>query len=57
MNSNEQTAAILERIAVEILGVPTLEERKSDGLDFHDIGIVSLKHALEAAFKAGKDSK
>jgi hypothetical protein len=34
-----------------------LKARNSDELDFHDVGVVSLKRALEAAYNAGKKSK
>ena len=46
----------LESIALVHLGISTLERRGRDGLDFHDVGVVSLKAALEAAFRAGHDS-
>lgn len=43
----------LERIALEILNLETLETRNSDSLDFSDKAVWTLKAALEAAFKAG----
>ena len=36
-----------------IPGIKTLEVRGSDSLDFHDVGVVSLRCALEDAFIAG----
>ena len=48
---------VLEQIAIKELGVETLEERKSDSLDFYDVSVLSIKSALEAAFKAGQESK
>ena len=36
-----------------IPGIKTLEVRGSDSLDFHDVGVVSLRRALEDAFIAG----
>lgn len=48
--------ATLEKIAQEKLGVDTLEERKSDRLDFYDLSVWRLQAALEAAYKAGQQS-
>jgi len=45
---------IITKIAKEILDIETLQERKSDGLDFHEVSVWSLKEALEMAYKAGK---
>jgi hypothetical protein len=47
-------AAILEAIAILHLDLETLETRKSDSLDFHDLGVASIASALEAAYEAGK---
>ena len=44
-------------IAQKHLGVETLETRKSDGLDFHDVAVWSLKAALDAAFEAGRKAR
>ena len=44
---------LLTRIAHQHLHVDTLETRKSDGLDFHDVAVWCLRAALEAAFNAG----
>ncbi len=40
-------------IARTILGLDTLETRKSDGLDFSDQAVWTLKAALLAAYEAG----
>jgi hypothetical protein len=45
---------ILRRIAADILGIETLDARGSDDLDFHQLGVRSIKRALEAAFEAGR---
>ena len=45
---------LLEEIAKEVLGVPTLRTRKSDGLDFHEVSVWGLKRALAAAYEAGR---
>ena len=34
--------------------IETLETRNSDGLDFHDVAVWSIRDALEAAFAAGQ---
>ena len=44
---------LLTRIAQQHLRIDTLETRKSDGLDFHDVAVWCLRAALEAAFDAG----
>jgi hypothetical protein len=52
-----ETAApedLLGRIAAEVLGIETLDERASDELDFHQLGVRSIKRAMEAAFEAGR---
>jgi hypothetical protein len=36
-----------------IPGIKTLEVRGSDSFDFHDVGVGSLRRALEDAFIAG----
>jgi len=47
----------IKRIASEILGIKTLDVQGRDALDFHDLNVVLIKDALEAAFKAGQESK
>jgi hypothetical protein len=44
----------VNEIAQRILRIDTLQTRKSDSLDFHDVAVWSLKEALEAAFEAGR---
>ena len=48
-----QIETILTLIAQKHLGIETLETRKSDSLDFHDVAVWCLRDALEAAFNAG----
>ena len=43
----------LSEIAERVLGIATLEVRQSDALDFHEVGVTSLRRALEDAFEAG----
>jgi hypothetical protein len=50
-------AEMLTAIAQEHLNFETLEERKSDSLDFKDVGVLSVKAALEAAYAAGRASR
>lgn len=45
---------LLERIARDNLRIPTLGERKSDSLDFHELGVWQIKKALLAAYEAGR---
>lgn len=44
---------LLAAIAQATLHIDTLETRKSDSLDFHDVAVWSVKAALEAAYRAG----
>jgi hypothetical protein len=43
----------LLKIAQEHFFVETLEERKMDRLDFHDVSVMGMKAALEEAFQGG----
>jgi hypothetical protein len=45
---------LLSQIANRHLWIPTLEERKSDSLDFHEVSVWSLKKALQEAYEAGQ---
>lgn len=49
---NKQEA--ISEIASKHLKIKTLETRKSDALDFHNVAVWSIKEALEAAFDAGR---
>jgi len=49
-----ETAA--ERIATYTLGLPTLQTRKMDDLDFHELAVWSIKDALVQAFETGYDT-
>jgi hypothetical protein len=44
---------ILTQIAKDHLFIETLESRNSGQLDFHDVGVISLKKALYAAYMMG----
>ncbi|MDA0207668.1 MAG: hypothetical protein O2795_20330 [Acidobacteria bacterium] len=46
----------LASIAKRILQIPTLETRKSDQLDFHEVAVWSLKEALRLAFRLHRDA-
>ena len=49
--------AILEQIARTKLQIQTLEPRRSDGLDFHELAVWQIKDALHAAYDAGRASR
>ena len=54
----ERRAAVdvrLEEIAKAKLQIPTLVERRSDSLDFHELGVWQIKQALRAAYEAGRN--
>lgn len=55
--NNQAASDQLEAIAKKHLWIETLETRHSDRLDFHEVGVASLKAALQAAFEAGKKSR
>jgi hypothetical protein len=44
---------LLTQIAQRHLRIETLQTRRSDSLDFHDVSVWCLRDALEAAFNAG----
>ena len=48
--------AVIKRIAREILDLETLETRKMDSLDFHDLAVWQIRKALVAAYNAGRES-
>jgi hypothetical protein len=49
-----QITARLTRIAQAHMGIETLEERRSDSLDFHEVSVWAVRDALQAAFEAGQ---
>lgn len=52
--TNETLDRILGDIAKEHCFVETLEPRRSDSLDFHEVSVWGLKAALAAAYRAGQ---
>ena len=46
--------AALAEIARDVLGIETLETRKSDDLDFHDLAVWTIETALKVAYEAGR---
>jgi len=44
---------IIAEIAKRVLRIETLEERKSDSLDFHQVAVWNVKEALKEAYEAG----
>ncbi|ABK45316.1 conserved hypothetical protein [Magnetococcus marinus MC-1] len=53
---NDPEAGIFSRIALDYLFIDTLETRKSDSLDFHNVSVWGVQSALEAAFQAGVEA-
>mgnify|MGYP003588548292 FL=1 len=51
-----QIDTLLTCIALDHIFIDTLETRKSDHLDFHEVSVWAIKSALEAAFKAGVEA-
>ncbi|WP_322074709.1 DUF6900 domain-containing protein [Burkholderia cepacia] len=52
--TREEFEALLETIAREHLLIWTLQERKSDRLDFHSVAVWNVRDALAAAYEAGR---
>jgi hypothetical protein len=50
---DQATMKTLEMIAKKHADIPTLKERNSDSLDFHDLGVVSIRNMLYAAYQEG----
>ena len=48
------TQQTLEKIARRRLGMDSLETRRSDRLDFHDVAVWNILAALQDAYEAGK---
>lgn len=46
----------IAKIAEKHLFIETLEERKSDSLDFSEVSVWGVKAALEEAFKLGQEN-
>ena len=51
------TEQLFTAIAKEHLSIETLETRRSDSLDFHDVSVRGVRAALEAAYKAGANAQ
>lgn len=45
---------IIRKIAAKLLFIETLDQRNSDQLDFHSLGVLAIRKALEAAYDAGR---
>jgi len=54
MSAAKSMNATIENIAREILDLETLETRNMDGLDFHELSVLEIRKALEAAYNAGR---
>ena len=53
MMTKEQNDLLLTEIAKKHLSLETLETRRSDSLDFHDIAVWSIKDVLQEAYEGG----
>jgi hypothetical protein len=52
-HGHEQARTTPDPDRAKQLGIETLETRRSDSLDFHDVAVWCVRDALEAAFNAG----
>jgi hypothetical protein len=55
-HTQEYKDAAIQNIARDLLGIETLETRKRDSLDFHEVAVWSIRKALAAAFEAGRQT-
>ncbi len=55
--NDARRATAIRTIAKRELSIGTLDERKSDSLDFHEVSVWGLKAALAAAYEAGRDAE
>jgi len=53
--TTQERDALLDGIARRILQIETLETRKSDALDFHDLAVWNIRQALMTAYESGYD--
>jgi len=57
MNKSDPKRAVkIEEIAKSILWLETLDSRRRDRLDFHELSVGSIRAALEAAYEAGREA-
>jgi hypothetical protein len=54
--TTDASLMILTEIARKHLNIETLETRKRDRLDFHDVAVWGVLDGLQAAFAAGRAS-
>ena len=52
----ERAEVLAARIARDVLDIETLETRKSDRLDFHEVAVWELREALIEAYLEGRRS-
>ena len=52
---DKKLADAVEQIRKQ-LGLETLETRRRDALDFHDLAVWSIRDAIQIAFNAGYDA-
>ena len=56
MKISPEVEQLLEDIAKRELGIETLKTRNRDSLDFHNLGVASIKDALLTAYLTGMRS-
>ena len=54
-NRDKKLADAVEQIRKQ-LGLETLETRRRDALDFHDLAVWTIRDAIQTAFNAGYDA-
>jgi hypothetical protein len=44
---------IFEKIAKDVLGIPTLKTQNSDRADYHEVSVWKIRQALQTAYTRG----
>lgn len=47
---------LIEKLALQHFDIENLEEQRSDRLDFHEVHVVSVRKALQAAIDYGRQT-
>ncbi len=53
---SEEISSALSEIARKCLRIETLETKKIDRLEFHDLAVWNIKDALAAAYELGRNT-
>ena len=54
--TDTKTPQAVYEAATKMLGLETLEERKMDDLDFHELAVWQIQDLIDMAYKAGREA-